>query len=219
MMKRTIAPLALVATACISSPALAGWNGLDWAILLNGLVRPAPVVVVQPVPVVVQPIPVVVPPATTYIPDSNAGLSSVNSETTASAATECEEKPYIQYKDELHVFGDKATIAQMCRIKLGTTPACGRELSKITLALHAADINTDDCSFLLGVAAGMTPDQVKASKVGSLPHSASLYDSPETSGRFLKELPAGTSVLVDGEQDAWIRVRAEDGSQGWIVKP
>ncbi len=162
-MKRTIATLALVATACISTPALAGWNGLDWAIFLNGLVRPAPVVVVPPAPVVVS-------PAITYTPDSNVGLSNVKpvvDETTAAATTECEEKPYVQYKDELHVFGDKATIAQMCQIKLGTTPACDRELTKITLALRAADINTDDCSFLSGVAVGMTPDQVKASKVGS----------------------------------------------------
>jgi hypothetical protein len=156
MMRPTITPIALVAIACISTPASAGWNGLDWAILLNGLTRPAPVVVVQPVPVVM-------PLAISYTPNSNVGSSG----TPSAVTTECEEKPYIQYKDELHVFGDKATIAQMCRIKLGTTPACGRELTKITLALHAADINTVDCSFLLGVAVGMTPDQVKGSKVGN----------------------------------------------------
>ena len=93
-----------------------GFGWMEWAglgnLIFNGLVRPAPVVVVQPAPVVVS-------PPITYTPDSNIGLSNVKpvvDETTAAAATECEEKPYIQYKDELQVFGDEATIAGMTQI-------------------------------------------------------------------------------------------------------
>jgi hypothetical protein len=64
----------------------------------------------------------------------------------ASIGIECEEKPYIQYKDEFKVFGDNATIAQMCQIKAGTTLACDRELTKIMLVLKAADISIEGCS-------------------------------------------------------------------------
>jgi hypothetical protein len=75
----------------------------------------------------------------------NAAMPAQNEQTQSVAPdVDCEEKPYIQYKDELHVFGDKATVAQMCQIKAGTTLACDRELTKITLVLRAADISVED---------------------------------------------------------------------------
>ena len=60
--------------------------------------------------------------------------------------TECEDKPYIQYKDELHVFGEKATLAQLCQIKSQASLSCDRELIKITLALKAADVSIEGCA-------------------------------------------------------------------------
>jgi hypothetical protein len=135
-MRRILAELTVVAVACISTPASA-MNSWDWANIIRALTPIlAPPVVVVPAPTVIV-IPAPVAPAAMGV----AALPAVGA--TVSDQGDCEEKAYIQYKDELKVFGHEAIVAQMCQISAGTTLACDRELTKITLVLRAADINVD----------------------------------------------------------------------------
>lgn len=160
MKTKYIAAVALV-VSCISTSASAGWNAWDWGNFFRAITPPpAPTVIYQQPTVVVVPLPVA--PPQQVAPDPTVGpcfkfgtevpcvAGAVYDGPTVAAtqpieAQECEEKPYIQYKDELKVFGGKATVAQMCQIKAGTTLACDRELTKITLVLRAADFSVDDC--------------------------------------------------------------------------
>src|SRR5437660_11893842 len=87
-----------------STPAFAYWNSWDWANFIRALTPP-------PAPVVVQPAPtVVVIPAPTPAPPPDARQSD-------RAFSECEVKDYVQYKDEMKVYGDGAMLMQMCQIK------------------------------------------------------------------------------------------------------
>jgi hypothetical protein len=160
--------------ACVSAPASA-MNSWDWANMFRSLadvanaVKPAAPAVVIVAPAVIAPIPVTgawvggSPPSAFVAPNgcSRSRLSdctvaqqdaykiTIAGDPTDDAApnvTDCEDKPYIQYKDELHVFGDKATLAQLCQIKSQASLSCDRELIKITLALKAADISVEGCA-------------------------------------------------------------------------
>lgn len=64
---KTIITAFAIAFALISTSASAAFNGHDWADIISAILRPAPVVVVQPAPVVET-----VAPAITYVPNSNA---------------------------------------------------------------------------------------------------------------------------------------------------
>jgi hypothetical protein len=55
-------------------------------------------------------------------------------------------KADIQGSDELKVYGDNATIEQMCQIKSQASLSCDRELIKIMLVLKAADISVEGCA-------------------------------------------------------------------------
>lgn len=148
----------------------------------------APPVVVVPAPTVIV-VPASVAPVATPYADQKYREQFGDS---APIGVECEDKPYIQYKDEFKVFGAKATVAQMCQIKAGTTLACDRELLKITLVLKAADISVDGCPGEVTV--GMTPEQVRASNVGSPRETKDISHSGKTTEQWMYE---GFSVYFE----------------------
>jgi hypothetical protein len=129
-MKRILPALTVVTVVCISTPAFA-MNSWDWANIIRALT-----------PIIAPPVVVVPAPAVIVVPAPVAPTVAA----TVSDQGDCEEKSYIQYKDELKVFGHQAIVAQMCQISAGTTLACDRELTKITLVLRAADIDVDASS-------------------------------------------------------------------------
>jgi hypothetical protein len=161
-MKVIITAIAVV-VVCISTPASA-MNSWDWANMFRALadfnnsLKPAAPAVVIVAPAVVAPIPVTgtwvggSPPynATTGADEQQQyyrGIAPVGAAVSDDVvAADCEDKPYIQYKDELKVFGDKAAFEQLCQIKSQASLSCDRELIKITLVLKAADISVEGCA-------------------------------------------------------------------------